>query len=341
MNRLQPGFMIPSAVYTIEKKSMAGYLAMDKPPEIGDLVYGKVETIGQHDQLENKWARIHKINSGSRSVFVFGNRYAPDYYEGIIPKEMENKVDLLARSGLVGNVTYKNDNVKDPTQVRILGYVVDKNEQVLNTHNFSRINPKVQRKKEPRAKLILVVGTAMNSGKSQTAAACCWALSTAGYTVRASKITGTASLKDILYMEDCGASAVTDFTYFGYPSTYMLNEAELLDIFDKTDLKIGNNSKNFWVVEIADGILQRETAMLLQSPSVKKRIHKLIFAAHDGMGAIGGVRILKDKFGLTPDGISGVCSSSPLALRELSEYSDKPIFNNLKWNLQDIISIII
>ena len=70
-----------------------------------------------------------------------------------------------------------------------------------------------------------------------------------GHTVRAAKITGTASLKDILLMEDNGASPVADFTYLGYPSTYMLDEPDLLHIFDTLDLKYANSPKNFWVVD--------------------------------------------------------------------------------------------
>ena len=69
--------------------------------------------------------------------------------------------------------------------------------------------------------------------------------------------------------------------------------------------------------------------MLLNHPDVKSRIHKLIFCAADSFGAIGGLEILKTKFGLTPDAISGICSSSPLHIKEMREYTDIPVFNSL------------
>jgi hypothetical protein len=94
-------------------------------------------------------------------------------------------------------------------------------------------------------------------------------------------------------MEDNGASPVADFTFLGYPSTYMLEEKDLLHIFNSLDLKYANNTKNYWVVEIADGVLQRETAILLQSKDIRSRIHKLIFCANDTFGAIGGLKVLK------------------------------------------------
>jgi hypothetical protein len=141
-------------------------------------------------------------------------------------------------------------------------------------------------------------------------------------------------------MNDAGATYFSDFSYLGYPSTYLISEEEALDIFNKLDLKYANNKDNYWVVEFADGINQRETAFLLQSPEVRKRIHKLIFCAADAFGAIGGLQVLKDKFGLVPDAISGVCSSSPLHIKELSMYTDIPVFNSLHADPKELHTIL-
>ena len=222
-----------------------------------------------------------------------------------------------------------------------MGYVCDESGAVLNTRNFPAIRPQRKVKKEPRSRMILVCGTSMNSGKSMAAAACCWALTSMGYTVRASKVTGTASLKDILHMNDSGAHPYADFTYLGYPSTYLLPKDELLSIFNLLDLKYANNPKNFWVVECADGIVQRETAILLSSPEVISRIHKFIFCANDAFGAIGGLITLRDKFGLVPDILSGVCSSSPLHIRELSGFTDIPVFNSADTNKKRLAKILL
>jgi hypothetical protein len=341
MHKIPDWYILPSAAFTISRKQIKHYNFLDKQPENGDVVYGKVTRLGQHVELENKSGRIHRLNEGSTAIFVFGNRYAPDFYEGVIPTTMTNKVDLLARSGIIGNVQVKNSSVKEPTQIKILGYVCDADGSVINTRNYPLIKPKKTEKKEDRSRLILFIGTSMNSGKSTSATACCWALTNMGYDVRASKVTGTASLKDILHMQDAGASIVNDFTHFGFPSTYLLEEKEVVKIFNDLDLKYANNPKNYWCVELADGILQRETALLLRSPDVRSRIHKLIFAAHDTFGAIGGLNVLKSEFGLVPDAISGVCSSSPLFLRELAEFTDIPVFNNIDCNLKQLSELLI
>jgi hypothetical protein len=114
-----------------------------------------------------------------------------------------------------------------------------------------------------------------------------------------------------------------------------------MDIFHTLDGKLGSNQKNFIVVEFADGINQRETAMLLESPEVVKRVHKLIFCAADALGAVGGLHILKTKFNLVPDAISGVCSSSPLQVRELNSFTEAPVFNGADLKLDQMAEILL
>jgi len=334
-------YILPSAAQTVNKNKILEYEFLDKKPEVGDVVYGKIIRLGQHTQIENKNGRLHTITEGSKGLFVFGNRYAPDYYEGFVPDIINGEVDLIARSGVVGKVHAKNQQINEPTVVKVLGYIIDKNNKIINTKDYNTILPNKKEKIiTKRSKLILNIGTSMNSGKSQSAAACCSVFSTLGFNVRFSKITGTASLKDILNAQDKGAQIVNDFTFMGYPSTYMLEEEELLNIFNSIDLKYANNSKNYWVVEFADGVLQRETSLLLKNKTIKNRIHKLIFSADSAFSAIGGITILKEKFGLVPDVISGVCSSSPLSIRELKEFANIPVVNNINPNIKEFFEIL-
>lgn len=340
MKKINSKFILPSAAFTIKRRQIRFYKKIENLPSVGDVVYGEIVRIGQHSSLENVSGRIHMINDGTRTIFVLGNRYAPDHFEGLVPEVNTDQVDLLARSGVVGIVKTKNSLIKDPTKVKLLGIVCNESGEILNTRDFSLIKPRNTIKKKPRSKLILICGTSMNSGKSMAAKACCWALSSKGYKVRASKVTGTASLKDILLMNDAGAYPYADFTYLGYPSTYLLPKDEILSIFNRLDLKFANNPKNFWVVEFADGIIQRETAMLLHSLEVRNRIHKLIFCANDAFGAIGGLNLLK-LYNLKPDALSGICSSSPLHIRELAGFTDIPVFNSADVDIDQLANILL
>lgn len=329
LKKIKRGYILPSAAFTLKTSQLKYYRETDRKPAMGDVVYGRIVQVAQHSSLENRSGRIHTIQNGTLAIFVFGNRYAPDYFEAFVPEDYLPEVDLVARSGLIGTVKTKNNLIKDPTRVQVLGYVCDAAGEVINTLNHPLVVPKKAEKSFPRSKLVLVCGTTMNSGKSVAAAAACWGLSTLGHTVRGSKITGTASLKDILNMNDAGAQLFSDFTFLGYPATYMLSRSQVTGIFNSLDLKFANNPNNYWVIELADGINQRETAMLLESEEVTSRIHKLIFCANDAFSALGGLDYLKHRFGLKPDLLSGICTSSPLHVRELTEVVDIPVLNSM------------
>ncbi|MGW8229368.1 MAG: hypothetical protein ACWGOW_10725 [Gammaproteobacteria bacterium] len=311
-----------------------------KRPEVGDLVFGEISELGHHRLVESRSCRMHTINVGTRAVFVFGNRYAPDQYEGLVPDVYSDEIDLFSRGGVVGKVKFQNQLIGVATKVRVLGYVCNMDGVVINTRHHILLQAKNDTRDKPGAKVVLCIGTSMNSGKTHAAAACCYAISSMGRRVRAAKITGTASLKDILLMNDCGAEYIADFTYFGHPSTYLLEHGELLNMFNQFDMKYGNNPKNYLVIEFADGIFQRETAMLLKMPEVRSRIHKLVFCAPDATAVFGGLRVLKDEFDFVPDAISGLCSSSPLAIREIRSFTNLPILQSIEKNFRKIYNII-
>ena len=70
------------------------------------------------------------------AVFAFGNRYAPDYYEGIIPDHSQKKLIYWLVGGLIGKVLLlKNALVGDPTQIRCLGYICDNDGKIINTRD--------------------------------------------------------------------------------------------------------------------------------------------------------------------------------------------------------------
>ena len=126
MKKIAPGFLLPSAAYCINRKQAHRWQWLDKSPEVGDVVYGTVGYLGFHSTLENKQGRIHAVNDGSKALFVFGSRYAPDAFEGFVPAELPKTADTLARSGMIGELACKNSTIKDPTQIEIHGYVCDR-----------------------------------------------------------------------------------------------------------------------------------------------------------------------------------------------------------------------
>jgi hypothetical protein len=341
MEKIKSNCIIPSAAFSVPKSQIRYFDPMlQKKPEVGDLLFAEVSELGHHRLVESRSGRMHTVNIGTRAVFAFGSRYAPDQFEGLVPEVHGDYVDLLSRGGVIGEVKAQNQLIGVATRVRALGYVCDSEGRVINTREHVLIKPRKESRSKPGAKLILCIGTSMNSGKTHAAAACCYAISSMGRNVRAAKITGTASLKDILLMSDCGAENIADFSYFGYPSTYLLDREKLLWMFNTFDMKYGNNPNNYIVVEFADGIFQRETAMLLKMPEVRQRISKLVFCAPDSTAVFGGLKMLREEFDLEPDAISGLCSSSPLSMREISSFTDLPILQSMEKDYRKVFGII-
>jgi hypothetical protein len=172
---------------------------------------------------------------------------------------------------------------------------------------------------------IAVVGAAMNAGKTTTAAQLVRGLARAGLQVGAAKVTGTGAGGDLWMLTDAGASPVLDFTCAGLPSTYRVGTGEVLRTFTELTDRLAAEGCDTVVLEVADGIYQEETAVLLQSPTFATRVDALLFAASDALGACAGVGWLRDR-GLLPLAVSGVVSSSPLASREAESATGLPVW---------------
>jgi hypothetical protein len=341
LHQITDSHLLAGAAFTVRRELIHGIAALDRAPRPGDLVCGKVMRLGEYEILEDREGRAQPICEGSRVIVVLGNRYAPDVFEGGVPDHLPDEIDLLSRSGVSGVMRVKHAGVKDPTRIRVEGCACDAEGRILNTRDLCPPDPGPEADGIPRAKMILSIGTSMSSGKTTAAAACCEAIRAQGHTVSAAKVTGTASRRDVFLIRDSGADPVAEFCDLGYPSTHGLPEEELIELFCRLDRMMAGPERDFWVVEISDGILQRETAMLLRSEAVRSRLHRLIFSAIDACGAIGGIHILREDFGLVPDAISGICSSSPLGIREIQSLCDTPVINSPQRDLSQIADLLI
>ena len=78
------------------------------------------------------------------------------------------------------------------------------------------------------------------------------------------------------------------------------------------------------LVEIADGLLQRETAGLLSSERFRKCVDSILFAAADAMGALYGRQWLMER-GHKVIGVSGLITASALASQEAAGVIGEPL----------------
>ncbi len=256
-------------------------------------------------------------------MLSFGNRYATNQYEGYVPSEPTTECELLARGGVAGLVHSINPTFRStPAKLELIGYATDHDGVVLNTieTKLSRFNPNSK-----RPKVVLSIGTSMDSGKTTTAAYLCGGLKKAGHSVAFIKLTGTAYPKDAQLNVDRGADYGTDFSAFGYPSTYMVSHSELLNLYQSLVEKVvAEVNPEYIVMEIADGLLQRETNALLKDKNFMSTIHNTIFSSGDSLSVLTGLQMLHD-WGCAPFAVAGLFTSSELLIREVQPFIDTPI----------------
>jgi hypothetical protein len=301
---------ISYALRRVPKESFACLLPGSASPQPGDIGLARLEKIGRNANLELSNGRRSTLHEGVLLAVVFGNRYATLQFEGYARADGEH-CDLLSMGGLCGLVESKHAKAGDPSKLRLLGFLGDTKGRRLKLRDFAISPPPPSC--APR--VIGVCGTSMDAGKTQTATSLIMGLHGQNIAVAGVKLTGTATGKDAWNMLDAGACAALDFVDGGYPSTYLCSLEELLTLHRQLIAEAASQGAKWVVLEIADGLLQRETAALLKSSLFTETVDAWVFAAADPLAAAGGISVLRER-GITPLAISGVVSMSPLAIRE-------------------------
>ncbi|MGH3088347.1 MAG: DUF1611 domain-containing protein [Rubrobacteraceae bacterium] len=318
-----PSTKLGFATREVPVEEMAGVSPMTHAPRVGDLALAEVIKLGRHKRVEVRAGYNMDIFPGDRVVGVFGNRYATDHFEGYVPGRAVEECDMLSVGGVFGEVVSRHSSMSDPTRLRVVGLVSDRDGRPINQrdHGLPALDGSVG-----GAEVILVVGSAMNSGKTTTVGTVARALNGAGYKVAAAKVTGTAAGKDARFFEACGASPVLDFISAGHPSTYMLGREEVLRTYHTILGHLNAADPDYIVLEVADGVCQRETRMILDSEDAMNKVDHVLFAAGDSLAVESGARFLRER-GLPLRATAGTVTRSCLATREAEELTGLPCLN--------------
>ncbi len=284
-----------------------------RKPQAGDLILARVTSLGQHRRLENVHGRRGDLYVGDEIIVAYGNRYAPDQFEAYVPDDL-GPCHLVAGGGVAARATCRHARIKAPTAITVIGALVRADGRAMNLADFAPAAPISAQGSRPPL-VIAVVGSSMNAGKTTTVAGIVHGLTRAGFRVGAAKLTGTGSGGDLWSMRDAGAALAVDFTDAGHASTFKAGADELGGVTLGLLARLAEDNADIAVVEIADGLLQEETARLVEMGHHKGWFDGFIFAAGDAMGAAFGCRWLADRQ-ITPLAISGLVSASPLASRE-------------------------
>ncbi len=299
--------------------SEADRLTTRQRPRAGDLVLARVTQLGLHQHLESADGRRQRLWPGDEVVVAFGQRYAPDQFEAVVPDDLL-ACHLVAGGGIAARVLTRHAGVKPATQIEPLGLLANAR-GVLNLRDSSL--GQAARARSPLT--VAVVGSSMNAGKTTTAAHLIAGLRRAGLRVGAAKVTGTGAGGDRWLMQDAGATLTLDFTDMGFASTAGLAPDEVERLLTDLCGHVASSGAQCTVLEVADGLLQRETSALVRSRLFARHVDAVVFAAPDALSAIAGVEWLRQRQ-LPVVAVSGLLTASPLASREAAAMVDVPVF---------------
>ncbi len=308
--------------YTLREDLTTSYL-----PKSGDVAIFEVLELGKHTRMQCSTGKNRHIYPGDYLMAVFGNRYATNQLEGYVPDAIYTTYEMLGQGGVMGKLAslHHRFELKGPTTLRLVGYAADKQGKVINTHYYkTEKTPFTGLLPINQPQIILSLGGSMDSGKTTTAGFLCRGLNKAGKKTAYIKLTGTVYSKDKDFVFDCGADMVIDFSNFGFPSTYMYSEKDILDLYQVALAKVANILPDYIVIEIADGLLQRETNMLIRSAPFMQTVDHIIYSDGNSTGALCGLQLLQNLH-LTPFALCGRFTAAPLLIQEVKACTNIPI----------------
>lgn len=285
-------------------------------PEAGDLVLAKVDILGHHRGLQLWTGRKKNLFPGDEIVVVYGNRYAPSQFESIVPKTL-GPCQLVAGGGVASKaLSWHSRLSRGPTEISPIGLVMRADSSRVNLRDCAVESfDSIDRLSESPPPTIAVVGTSMDAGKTESAAFMVRGFTRAGLRVGFAKVTGTGAGGDTWLLKDAGADPVFDFTDAGHISTYLVDTPEIERVLLTLVGHLSKAGVDVIVLEIADGVLQRETAALLESRVFKQVVVGVLFTSRDSMGAMAGVEWLRAR-DIEVVGLSGVMTAAPLQCSE-------------------------
>ena len=310
--------------YTTRRVSPESMLTLISGPAIspacGDLVLARIDEIGKQRRIELTDGRRAHLFPGDEIIVCFGNRYAPDQFEGVIGEDL-GSCDLVAAGGVAACEITRNERMMPSTRISPLGLIGDAAGNRLNLRDFAVA---ASSSKAP-IKVVLSLGTSMNAGKTFTSTSLVRGLKGAGYRIAAIKATGTGSGNDLWIVRDAGADVVLDFTDGGLASTYLMSLDNIVAATKRLIRSAAQQGCEVAVVEIADGLQHVETLEVIQAKDLWADFVGVVFAAYDSMGAKCGVDTLRAA-GHKVLAVSGRLTQSPLMMRETERSTGLPVY---------------
>jgi hypothetical protein len=307
-------------------------ISPDIPSEEGVVVVVEVLTNkSTYNTLELTSGRMAKVGKGDIVVGALGHRQALFGYSGHVPPSLKpgDVIQMLNIGGVLGICDSVNPDKGKPFDCRVLGVVL----------NFPYLGERIgvparvgHKRLEQNAELnthgvpvVAVAGTCMEAGKTAAACAVISRMRHRSLVVDAFKATGVSLRRDILAMEDSGARRSAIFTDLGIVTTTRENGPALTRTM-LTELSTGK--PDVIVFELGDGILGTYGVdAILECPDIRDALTGVILSANDPVAAWGGVKLLRDRFGIEPCVVTGPSTDNQVGVDIILRQLGVPAFN--------------
>jgi hypothetical protein len=306
----------------------------DIPPEEGVVIVVEIlNNKSTYNTLELTSGRMAKVGKGDIVAGALGHRKALFGYSGHIPASVQpgDIIQMLNIGGVLGICDSVNPEKGKPFDCRVIGVVL----------HFPYLGERIgvparvgQRPLDLNAPLdahgvpvVAIAGTCMEAGKTAAACAIVSRMRHRGLTIDVFKATGVSLRRDILAMEDAGARRALIFTDLGVVTTTRANGPALTRTM-LTDLAAGK--PDVIVFELGDGILGTYGVdAILECADIRVALSAVLLSANDPVAAWGGVKLLRERFGIEPCAVTGPATDNQVGVEIITEQMQVPAFNAL------------
>lgn len=309
-------------------------VSSDIPCEEGVLVAVEVlNNKSRYNTLELTSGRMAQVKRGDVIVGALGHRKALFGYSGHLPERLapNDQIQLLNLGGVLGICDSINPSHGRPFDCRVIGVVLEFPYLGQRVGVPARVSKQTLDADQPLrvggVPVVALAGTCMNSGKTAAACAVISRFRHHGLTIDAFKATGVALRRDVLAMEDAGARNTGIFTDFGVVATTSKN-APALTRHLLTDL--GGKRPDVIVFELGDGLLGAYgVEAILRDEAIRDALSAVVLCANDPVGAWGGVKLLRDEFGIEPTAVTGPATDNQVGIDIIKARSNVAAINAL------------
>jgi hypothetical protein len=307
-------------------------ISEDIPSEEGVvLVVEILNNKSTYNTLELTSGRMAKIVKGDVVVGALGPRRALFGYSGHVPESVKagDIIQMLNIGGVLGICDSVNPDKGKPFDCRVLGVVLQ----------FPYLGERIgvparvgSRKLDYDATLdsqgvpvIALAGSCMEAGKTAAACSIVSRMRHRGLTVDVFKATGVSLRRDILAMQDSGARNAMIFTDLGVVTTTdktgpALTRSMLTELSARKPDAI--------VFELGDGLIGTYgVSAILECQDIVKALTCVVLSANDPVAAWGGVKILRERFGIEPAAVTGPATDNTVGVDIIEEQMKVRAFN--------------